>query len=214
MGEDRLRSSFALANRAVRRRRIAQDVTLGKLHQIESIARNRFIIVVGPQTLNARFSVMIAQPYQLYVERKDRAKNMARFYSMSIDANLFGELCLTRRWGRIGAKGQTLIHHFEREQDAVALFLDLTRQKRARGYRTRSAARESDSSAPSIVIELGANSFDGRHHRSACRQFFSVGMQPTGGTKRQLCSAVSFSFTTCGNHHFEGVLPHCVDDIS
>ncbi|UWU19597.1 WGR domain-containing protein (plasmid) [Rhizobium sullae] len=101
---------------------------------------------------------MIAQPYQLYVERKDHAKNMARFYSMSIDANLFGELCLTRRWGRIGAKGQTLIHHFEREQDAFALFLDLTRQKRARGYRTRSAAaRESDSAAPSIVIELGAN---------------------------------------------------------
>lgn len=97
---------------------------------------------------------MIAQPYQLYVERKDRAKNMARYYAMSIDANLFGEVCLTRRWGRIGTKGQTLIHHFEREQDAVTLFLDLTRQKRARGYRTRSAAsRESDSSAPSTVIE-------------------------------------------------------------
>ncbi|MGO4441002.1 WGR domain-containing protein [Rhizobium sp. RAF56] len=100
---------------------------------------------------------MIAQPYQLYVERKDHAKNMARFYAMSIEANLFGELCLTRRWGRIGAKGQTLIHHFEREQDAVALFLDLTRQKHARGYRTKPpATRESDSSAPSTVIELGA----------------------------------------------------------
>ena len=96
---------------------------------------------------------MITQPYQLYVERKDRAKNMARFYSMSIEHNLFGELCLTRRWGRIGAKGQTLIHHFEREQDAVALFLDLVRQKRARGYRTTSvAARESDSSGPSSFI--------------------------------------------------------------
>jgi predicted DNA-binding WGR domain protein len=99
---------------------------------------------------------MIAQPYQLYVERKDRAKNMARYYAMSIEANLFGELCLTRRWGRIGTKGQTLIHHFEREQDAVALFLDLTRQKRARGYQTRSlAACESDSSAHSTVVEFG-----------------------------------------------------------
>ncbi|NTE68281.1 WGR domain-containing protein [Agrobacterium tumefaciens] len=99
---------------------------------------------------------MIAQPYQLYVEHKDRARNMARFYSMSIDANQFGELCLTRRWRRIGAKGQTLIHHFEREQDAVALFLDLTRQKRARGYRTMSsAARESHRSAHSTVNELG-----------------------------------------------------------
>lgn len=100
---------------------------------------------------------MITQPYQLYVERTDRAKNMARFYAMSIDANLFGELCLTRRWGRIGAKGQTLIHHFEREQDAVTLFLDLTRQKRARGYRTRfSAARELGGSAISDILEQGA----------------------------------------------------------
>ena len=80
---------------------------------------------------------MIAQPYQLYVERTDRTKNMSRFYAMSIEPNLFGEACLTRRWGRIGAKGQTMIHHFEREQDAVKLFLDLTRQKRNRGYRTR-----------------------------------------------------------------------------
>lgn len=81
---------------------------------------------------------MIAQPCQLYMERTDRTKNMSRFYAMSIEPNLFGETCLMRRWGRIGAKGQTMIHHFEREQDAVKLFLDLTRQKRNRGYYTGS----------------------------------------------------------------------------
>ncbi|KPF42614.1 WGR domain-containing protein [Rhizobium sp. AAP43] len=81
---------------------------------------------------------MIAQPYQLYVERRDRTKNMFRFYALSIEPNLFGEACLIRRWGRIGAKGQTMIHHFERERDAVVLFLDLTRQKQSRGYRTLS----------------------------------------------------------------------------
>lgn len=157
MGGDRLRASFAGANRPVRRRRIAQYPTFQTLHQIESITRNRFIFVVGPRTSHARFSVMISQPYQLYVERTDRAKNMARYYAMSIDSNLFGEPCLTRRWGRIGSKGQTLIHHFEREIDAVSLFLELTRQKRARGYRTRSAKPdESDRCAPSTRIELGA----------------------------------------------------------
>jgi predicted DNA-binding WGR domain protein len=78
---------------------------------------------------------MITQPYQLYVERTDMTKNMSRFYAMSIEPNLFGEACLTRRWGRIGAKGRTMIHHFEREQDAVVLFLDITRKKRSRGYR-------------------------------------------------------------------------------
>ena len=79
---------------------------------------------------------MIVQPYQLYVERTDRTKNMSRFYAMSIEPNLFGEACLIRRWGRIGAKGQSMVHHFEREHDAVVLFLDLSRQKRNRGYRT------------------------------------------------------------------------------
>ncbi|WP_160012142.1 WGR domain-containing protein [Rhizobium sp. 18055] len=79
---------------------------------------------------------MITQRYQLYIERTDRARNMARFYALSIEPNLFGEACLTRRWGRIGTAGQVLIHHFEREKDAVVLFLELLRKKRGRGYRT------------------------------------------------------------------------------
>ena len=77
---------------------------------------------------------MITQPYHLYVERSDIKKNMARFYSMSIQPNLFGEACLTRCWGRIGTAGQTKSHHFETEREAVALFLDLLRQKKRRGY--------------------------------------------------------------------------------
>lgn len=85
---------------------------------------------------------MLIQPYQLYVERTDEARNMARFYAMAIEANLFGEVCLTRRWGRIGAQGQMKAQHFSRERDAVAAFLDLLRRKRSRGYRvTASAAR-------------------------------------------------------------------------
>lgn len=79
---------------------------------------------------------MITQPYHLYVERTDVTKNMARFYAMAIAPNLFGEACLTRRWGRIGTKGQTMSHHFETEQEAVALFLDVLRQKKRRGYST------------------------------------------------------------------------------
>jgi predicted DNA-binding WGR domain protein len=41
---------------------------------------------------------MITQPYHLYVERTDVTKNMARFYAMAIEPNLFGEACLMRRW--------------------------------------------------------------------------------------------------------------------
>ncbi|MCO5154001.1 MULTISPECIES: WGR domain-containing protein [unclassified Shinella] len=77
---------------------------------------------------------MIAQPYQLYVERIDPSMNMARFYAMMIEPTLFGEICLTRRWGRIGAQGQTMKHSFACEEEAVGLFLELLREKRGRGY--------------------------------------------------------------------------------
>ncbi|MFK0166531.1 WGR domain-containing protein [Rhizobium sp. NPDC090279] len=80
---------------------------------------------------------MLAQPYHLYVERTDAAKNMARFYALSIEPTLFGTPCLTRRWGRIGSTGQSLVHHFDREDEAVLMFLDLLKAKRARGYKTR-----------------------------------------------------------------------------
>ncbi|MDK1492859.1 WGR domain-containing protein [Sinorhizobium sp. 7-81] len=82
---------------------------------------------------------MIAQPYQLYVERTDPSRNMARYYAMSIEPTLFGDACLTRRWGRIGSTGQQKTHHFDREEDAVRLFLDLLRQKRKRGYLPRTS---------------------------------------------------------------------------
>ncbi len=80
---------------------------------------------------------MISQPYHLYVERSDASRNMARYYAMSIEPNLFGDICLLRKWGRIGTKGQVMVHHFGREEDAVRLFLDLLREKRKRGYRPR-----------------------------------------------------------------------------
>jgi predicted DNA-binding WGR domain protein len=80
---------------------------------------------------------MISQPYHLYFERLDASRNMARYYAMSIEPNLFGDICLLRNWGRIGTRGQTMVHRFGREEEAVKLFLDLLRQKRKRGYRPR-----------------------------------------------------------------------------
>ncbi|MGO7042357.1 WGR domain-containing protein [Rhizobium acaciae] len=80
---------------------------------------------------------MIAQPYQLYIERIDAARNMARYYAMSIEPTLFGQACLVRRWGRIGAGGQRLVQYFQYEKEAVDLFLAFLRQKRSRGYRLK-----------------------------------------------------------------------------
>jgi predicted DNA-binding WGR domain protein len=94
--------------------------------------------------------LMITQPYQLYVERVDPAKNMARYYAMAIDQTIFGETCLIRRWGRIGRRGQEKQHVFKREEEAVSLFLDLLKHKRARGYlpRTAFSTRKTDPDRP------------------------------------------------------------------
>jgi predicted DNA-binding WGR domain protein len=90
---------------------------------------------------NGDSRAMLAQPYRLYIERTDVARNMARFYALSVETTLFGTPCLTRRWGRIGGGGQSMVHHFDREEEAVSMFLELLRAKRARGYKTRPSAQ-------------------------------------------------------------------------
>jgi predicted DNA-binding WGR domain protein len=107
---------------------------------------NRWVRTDSKLWLDARCAIadsggMIKQRYQLYIEKTDPQKNMARFYAMSIEPNLFGEACLTRRWGRIGSTGQEMVHHFGREKEAVTLFLELLRRKRSRGYKPIGAAR-------------------------------------------------------------------------
>lgn len=78
---------------------------------------------------------MIRQPYRIYCERHDRDQNMARYYTMEIAEDLFGQACLIRRWGRIGKRGQSKFHRFGEEREAVGLFLEILRQKQRRGYR-------------------------------------------------------------------------------
>ena len=78
---------------------------------------------------------MTIKAFSIYTERKDAACNMARFYAMSINRDLFGRTLLSRQWGRIGTRGQTMVLHFAEESAAVRCFLMLLRNKRARGYR-------------------------------------------------------------------------------
>ncbi|OLP62670.1 WGR domain-containing protein [Xaviernesmea oryzae] len=84
---------------------------------------------------------MLSQPYRAYIEREDATKNMARFYALTIEPTLFGDVCLTRCWGRIGTRGQKMTHSFKGEKEAVALFLDLLQAKHKRGYRPRQSSR-------------------------------------------------------------------------
>jgi len=45
----------------------------------------------------------------MHLRRIDPNRNMARFYTMSVQPTLFGEWALLREWGRIGSAGR-LVH--------------------------------------------------------------------------------------------------------
>ena len=59
---------------------------------------------------------------------------MRRFYELSLQPTLFGEVSLVRRWGRIGTSGQRLISTFSREEEAARAFTRLMAAKMRRGY--------------------------------------------------------------------------------
>jgi predicted DNA-binding WGR domain protein len=77
---------------------------------------------------------MTTHAYQLYCQRIDETRNMARYYALSIQPTLFGEIAVMRSWGRIGKAGGEKSEIFSSEHQAISHFLALARRKRKRGY--------------------------------------------------------------------------------
>lgn len=73
-------------------------------------------------------------PAHVHLRRADPARNLARFYSLTLQCSLFGGHDLVRRWGRIGTHGTTLIESFADEGAALAALERLAERKRRRGY--------------------------------------------------------------------------------
>ena len=69
------------------------------------------------------------------LRRIEPAKKMARFYVLDLEVGLFGHTVLVRRWGRIGTRGQMRAMSFSHEDEALAQFARIQRQKASRGYR-------------------------------------------------------------------------------
>jgi len=70
----------------------------------------------------------------IYLERHDAARNMARYYCLTVQPNLFGEFSLVRAWGRIGRPSQEQIELHVTEQDAQAAMARTMHQKQRKGY--------------------------------------------------------------------------------
>ncbi len=69
-----------------------------------------------------------------HLEKLDPAKNIARYYRMSVLPNLFGEWTLRREWGRIGRSGQVRMDLFRSQVEAESALETLTDAKQKRDY--------------------------------------------------------------------------------
>jgi predicted DNA-binding WGR domain protein len=79
-------------------------------------------------------SIMTIPAAATYLERNEPTKNMARFYAMSLEVDLFGSVTLRRQWGRIGQLGQGRAIVYDTEEQALDALHALTFIKRKRGY--------------------------------------------------------------------------------
>jgi predicted DNA-binding WGR domain protein len=69
------------------------------------------------------------------LHRVDPDQNMARFYRVEVLPDLFGEIVVERRWGRIGGRGQFRATSYATTSLAEAAASDLIRVKERRGYK-------------------------------------------------------------------------------
>ena len=76
----------------------------------------------------------VADP-QIYLERIEPGRNMARFYALEIEADLFGHVLAVRRWGRIGTVGRRRSLPCPSRDIAMGEIERLRDVKLRRGYR-------------------------------------------------------------------------------
>ncbi len=69
------------------------------------------------------------------LHRIDPDPNMARFYRIEVTPDLFGQVIVERRWGRIGSRGQHRLASSPSTSSAEAAASDLVRVKERRGYK-------------------------------------------------------------------------------
>lgn len=77
---------------------------------------------------------MVEQPHHTVLFRIDPTRNMRRFYSVSVQPNLFGGHSVMRNWGRIGTSGRIRLVLYDSKSHALDAQDNLVRSKLQRGY--------------------------------------------------------------------------------
>lgn len=70
----------------------------------------------------------------MHLRRIDSDRNMARFYTMTIQPTLFGEWALVQEWGRIGSAGRVVSTRYAAERQAAAALTARLKAKHRHGY--------------------------------------------------------------------------------
>lgn len=69
------------------------------------------------------------------LEKFNHLKRQKRFYVLNVAQTLFGEWCLVREWGRIGAAGgQKMVEYWPSQVAAETALAELKKIKGRRGY--------------------------------------------------------------------------------
>ena len=71
----------------------------------------------------------------IHLERREPARNIQRFYAITVTRTLFGSWALVREWGRIGQPGTVRETWFETETAALDAGERWRERKERRGYR-------------------------------------------------------------------------------
>ncbi len=72
--------------------------------------------------------------HAIAMRRVDPETNVARFYVLTLERDLFGNFAVTRQWGRVGTTGRVITEPFETELEAAEDMGRLAASKRRRGY--------------------------------------------------------------------------------
>ncbi|WP_295811214.1 WGR domain-containing protein [uncultured Nitratireductor sp.] len=80
---------------------------------------------------------MVSNPQSCCLRRVDPTRNMARYYTLSVEPTLFGDAALVRQWGRIGTRGQFKINLYDTTNAAELALQRLRKRKERRGYRSQ-----------------------------------------------------------------------------
>ena len=72
--------------------------------------------------------------HTLVLRRIEPEQNVARFYALMIERDLFGQTVLVRHWGRIGGRGRERVDPHANEAEAATVMGKLAAAKHRRGY--------------------------------------------------------------------------------